>query len=170
MEEEVTQRVVSISFNGAKLTASLLAKALSRFINVEKVKAADRHRKVRQTKEQTPKNGKMRLKDLMAQNTGMMNVEVDNSNIRSFDRVARKYHIDYAVKKDKTQQPPKYYVFFKSRDKDTMVTAFKEFIASNNRKRQHEPFKKVLQKFKNLSIAKNRERTKQKTKTREQSL
>ena len=60
--------------------------------------------------------GKQSLKQLMAQNAGATNIEVDESNIKSFDRVARKYHIDYAVKKDKTLDPPKYFVFFKSRD------------------------------------------------------
>lgn len=170
MEEEVTQRVVSISVSSVKLTANVLAKALSRFLNKEKIKMADSHRKAQQVSAQTPKNGKMKLKDLMAQNTNMMNIEVDNSNIRSFDRVARKYHIDYAVKKDRAAQPPKYYIFFKSRDKDTMITAFKEFVAKNQKKQQREPFNKVLQKFKDLSIRKHRQRTKEKNKTREQSL
>jgi hypothetical protein len=30
------------------------------------------------------------------------NIEITDSNIRSFDRVARKYGVDYAVKKDRS--------------------------------------------------------------------
>ena len=166
MEEEVNQRVVSVSFSTGKMTAGVVARAMAGFIAAE-------HQRLNQhaaERSSQPKHGKIKFEQLMDMDAGADRMELEKSGLRTFDRVARKYHIDYAVKKDKTQQPPKYYVFFKSRDKDTMVTAFKEFIAFNNKKRQHEPFKKVLQKFKNLSISKNRERTKQKTKTREQSL
>ena len=108
----------------------------------------------------------------MEQNAGATNIEVDDSNIKSFDRVARKYHIDYAVKKDKTMDPPKYFVFFKSRDQDAMTMAFKEFVASNNRKKERVPFKQVLKKFRDLSMNmdKNREREKTRQKNRGQSL
>ena len=41
-------------------------------------------------------------------------------NIKDFDRVARKYGIDYAVKKDTTEEIPKYLVFFKARDGDAL--------------------------------------------------
>ena len=108
----------------------------------------------------------------MEQNAGATNIEVDESNIKSFDRVARKYHIDYAVKKDKTMEPPKYFVFFKSRDQDAMTMAFKEFVASNNRKKERPSFKQVLKKFRDrsMSMDKNREREKTRQKDRGQSL
>ena len=99
-----------------------------------------------------------------------VNIEVDEGNIKSFDRVARKYRIDYAVKKDKSVDPPKYFVFFKSRDQDAMTMAFKEFIANNQKKKTRVPFKKTLQKFRELSQDKNRQREKTKTRDRGQSL
>ena len=84
--------------------------------------------------------------------------------------MARKYRIDYAVKKDKSVDPPKYFVFFKSRDQDAMTMAFKEFVANNQRKKTRVPFKKTLQKFRELSQDKNRQREKTKTRDRGQSL
>ena len=45
--------------------------------------------------------------------------------------VARKYNVDFAVKKDKTTEPPKYLVFFKGRDADAVAQAFKEFVYGN---------------------------------------
>lgn len=53
---------------------------------------------------------------LMEQDVQLTNIEVTDQNIRSFDRVARKYNIDYALKKDKSNNPPRYLVFFKARD------------------------------------------------------
>ena len=41
--------------------------------------------------------------------------------------MARKYSIDYALKKDKTISPPVYYVFFRAKDVDVMTAAFKEY-------------------------------------------
>ena len=160
MEEEVNQKVVSLSIRTGKLTANVLAKALKMFLDAQKNKS---HQYAR---------GKQTLKQLMEQNAGATNIEVDESNIKGFDRVARKYHIDYAVKKDKTMDPPKYFVFFKSRDQDAMTMAFKEFVASNARKKERVPFKQVLKKFRDLSMSqdKNREREKTRQKNRGQSL
>ncbi len=45
----------------------------------------------------------------------MTNIEITDANIKSFDKVARKYGIDYAVKKDKSVAPPKYLIFSKQR-------------------------------------------------------
>ena len=167
MQEEVNQRVVSLSIRTARLTANVLAKAMMKYLEAQKRIAADHKRKAAE-----PSKGKQTLKELMEQNAGATNIEVDKSNIRSFERIARKYHIDYAVKKDKTMDPPKYFVFFKSRDQDTMGLAFKEFIAKNNKKKERPTFKQVLKKYKNLSISqdKNREREKTRHKDRGQSL
>ena len=160
MHEEVNQKVVSLGIRTGKLTANVLAKAMKMFLDAQKQKSHQF------------KHGKQSLKQLMEQNAGATNIEVDESNIKSFDRVARKYHIDYAVKKDKTLDPPKYFVFFKSRDQDAMTMAFKEFIASNSRKKERVPFKQVLKKFRDLSMGldKNREREKTRQKNRGQSL
>lgn len=142
------------------MTANVLAKAMKMFLDAQKSKS---HQYAQ---------GKQSLKQLMEQNAGATNIEVDSTDIKSFDRVARKYHIDYAVKKDKTLDPPKYFVFFKSRDQDAMTMAFKEFIASNDRKKDRPSFKQVLKHFKDLSMSqdKNREREKTRQKNRGQSL
>ena len=87
MHEEVNQKVVSLGIRTGKLTANVLAKAMKMFLDAQKQKSHQF------------KHGKQSLKQLMEQNAGATNIEVDESNIKSFDRVARKYHIDYAVKK-----------------------------------------------------------------------
>ncbi len=160
MQEEVNQRVVSLSIRTGKLTANVLAKAMKMFLEAQEKKSHEFSK------------GKQSLKQLMEQNAGATNIEVDESNIKSFDRIARKYHIDYAVKKDKTMDPPKYFVFFKSRDQDTMAMAFKEFIAKNNKKKDRPTFRQVLKKYKDLSQSrdKNRERERNRNKDRGQSL
>lgn len=65
----------------------------------------------------------------MNQRQGLTNIEITNRNIKSFERVANKYKIDFALKKDKSVDPPRYLVFFKAKDMDVMTAAFKEFSA-----------------------------------------
>ena len=60
--------------------------------------------------------GKQSLADLEKQNAALSNIEITNKNIGSFNRTAKKYEIDFALKKDRTKEPPLYYVFFKGRD------------------------------------------------------
>ena len=42
------------------------------------------------------------------------NIEITNDNIKAFESTAKKYGIDFALKKDSSEQPPRYLVF--SRD------------------------------------------------------
>ena len=65
----------------------------------------------------------------MKHNTGVSNLEITNDNIQAFSATAKKYGIDFALKKDSSTQPPRYLVFFKGRDADVMTAAFKEFSA-----------------------------------------
>ena len=82
------------------------------------------------------KCGKQTVKELVGQNQGVSNIEISDNNIKDFDRVARKYGIDYAVKKDKTGEIPKYLVFFKARDGDALNAAFREYTADVTKKRE----------------------------------
>ena len=40
----------------------------------------------------------------------LTNIEITEQNIKAFSAVAKKYDIDYALKKDPHTQPPHYYV------------------------------------------------------------
>ncbi len=55
--------------------------------------------------------------------------EITDKNIKDFERIARKYGVDFALKKDKSGDIPKYLVFFKARDADALTAAFREYTA-----------------------------------------
>ena len=73
--------------------------------------------------------GKQSVKQLVGQGAGVTNIEISDKNIKSFESIARKYGVDFAVVKDATEQPPKHLVFFKGRDTDAITAAFKEYSA-----------------------------------------
>ena len=151
MQEEVENRTVTLVISGTKLTGRSLRWALRRILDSKGVAGRSRpgmavHR------------GKQSVKALIGQNQGVQNIEISDKNIRDFDRVARKYGIDYAVKRDTTEKIPKYLVFFKARDGDALNAAFREYSAVAARKkdrpsviqklRQINPLEKVAKKDK----------------------
>ncbi len=125
------------------------------------------HRKNKQAHPKIPQGNQSR-KDLAKQNQGMTNIEITEKNIKSFEKYARKYGVDFALKKDKTVEPPKYMVFFKARDTDAITAAFKEYTADMMKKKEKpsviENLKKMKQKVQENVV------DKVKNKHKEQSL
>lgn len=91
---------------------------------------------------------------MIGQNAGVSNIEINDSNIKSFERVARKYGVDYALKKDLTEDKPKYLVFFKARDADALTAAFSEYTAKVLKKDKKPSILNQLAKLKVLVQAK----------------
>ena len=135
MQEEVENRAVTLVISATKLTARLLKAAILKYLASRKEKKLA---KARAAPEKP--TGKQTVKQLIGQNQGVSNIEITDSNIKSFERVARKYGVDFAVKKDRSVSPPKYLVFFKGRDADALTAAFKEYTAKEvNRASQDKP-------------------------------
>lgn len=126
MQEEVTDKAVALIIDGAKMSEQVLEKALQKFLEAQKNKSPKLHR------------GKQTLKQLAGQNAGLANIEISDKNIKAFTHVAKKYHVDFALKKDTTAEQPRYLVFFKSRDADAITAAFQEF-ASRKMGRDEKP-------------------------------
>ena len=127
MQEEVTRGAVTLIVDGAKLSEQVFEKAVKKFL--EEIQ-----------KNQKPKiyRGRQSLKQLASQNAGLANIEISDKNIKAFSRVAKKYHVDFALKKDTAAEQPRYLVFFKSRDADAITAAFQEF-ASRKMSREEKP-------------------------------
>ena len=143
MQEELEQKSVAIGIKAGKLTANLLKKA------VEKALAE------MEKSQKNPKiyKGKQSVKHLVRQGAGVSNIEITDGNIKSFERVARKYGVDFALKKDTTSQPPRYLVFFKSRDADALTAAFAEYSGKvvKRQSRKSLRFAASLHSFRRLS-------------------
>ena len=158
MQEEVTQKTIALVFKSSRLTADVLKKAMRMYLE---------HRK--QGKQAS--HGKMSVRALVGQGVGASSIEVTDNNIKSFEKVARKYSVDFAVKKDKTVEPPKYLVFFKGRDADVITQAFREFVKVNEKRHSRISVKEKLAEFREiLGKDKNRERAREHLKDRGQSL
>ena len=101
----------------------------------------------------------------MRQNCQLSNIEVTDGNIKSFEKCARKYNVDFSLKKDTSISPPRYFVFFKAKDVDVMTAAFKEYTGKTLNKSKKPSIRKKLELAKER-VAKHREREKTKQKER----
>lgn len=121
------------------MTANVLKAAISKYLAYRKEKA-----------KQGPVKpcGKQSVKQLVGQDQGVANIEITDKNIKDFERIARKYGVDFALKKDKTGEIPKYLVFFKARDGDALTAAFKEYTAKTDRKKERPSVIQKLRRFK----------------------
>ena len=160
MQDEVNEKVVALSIKGAKLTAEMLQKAMKEVLSQVK----------KEVDKQAIPHGKQTLRQLMKQNAGVSNIEITDGNIKAFESTAKKYGIDYALKRDATETPPRYLVFFKGRDADVLTAAFKEFSARKLTQEQRPSIRKVLAAFRDKAKQLNTNRQKVKNKVQEESL
>lgn len=111
MQEDVTRKTVALAIKTTKLDGKLLQAALRKFLQIYR------------RKRDAPHRGQQTLKQLMRQGTGVSNIEITDANIKAFSQTAKKYGIDFALKKT----DDRYLVFFKGRDADVLTAAFREF-------------------------------------------
>ena len=137
MQEDLENRTVTLMVSSSKFTGRTMKSAILHFLSYSK-------HKVQEHKNVVP-HGKQSVKQLTGQHEGVMNLPVgDDVDMRAFDRVARKYSIDYAVRKlPEKEGESKYLIFFKARDKDTLMTAFSE-CAGNWKRNGREEKQSVL--------------------------
>ena len=143
MQEEVESRTVTLAITTTKMTANVLKQAISKYLAHCKEKKAEKAREG-----PVKPCGKQSVKQLIGQNQGVSNIEITDKNIKDFERIARKYGVDFALKKDKTGEIPKYLVFFKASDGDALTAAFKEYTAKTDRKKEKPSVIQKLRTFK----------------------
>ncbi len=112
MQEDVEHKSAVFVIKGAKITARMLAKAMS---------AA-----MRQMKKRRNAPGKQSFKQL-SKGGSLESIPISDNNIKAFDPIARKYGVRYKLVRDNSEDPPKWLVFFRAKDADAMTAAFKEF-------------------------------------------
>ena len=148
MQEEVENRTVNLAISTTKLTARSLLNAFRAYMN---------HRRNVKAKKAVNMDthivGEQTIGQLLGQNQGATNIEIEKTEISGFKKILNKYGVDYAITKDKSQVPPRYLVFFKARDSDALTAAFKEFSAETARKAERPSMLALLAKMKVLAAS-----------------
>ncbi|MGN1183802.1 MAG: PcfB family protein [Oliverpabstia sp.] len=147
MQEEVENRTINLAISTTRLTSRSIVAGIRKYLqHREKVKA-------RKGIRDTAVHGKQSVKQLLGQNQGATNVEIDKDGIRDFERLAKKYGVDFAVRKDKSVDPPRYLVFVRSKDADALDAICKEHQARSLTKDKKPSVLAQLKKFKEMVAA-----------------
>ena len=166
MQEEINHKTITVYIKGAKVTANSLKAALRAVLRArEKHKQNVQRREAAYQEDVAVNRGKQSLRDLQSEGDELSNIEITDENIKSFERYARKYDIDYALKKDKAADPPRYFVFFRARDVKTMEAAFKEYSEYTVKEKKPSVKKKLSVAMKRTLPQRAREREKKKERT-----
>ena len=171
MQEEINQKTIAVYIKAGKITARTLKAALHAMLRArEKHKQSIQRRDAQYGQEDdvAVNRGKRTLRDLQDEGSELSNIEITDENIKSFERYARKYGIDYALKKDKAADPPRFFVFFRARDEKTMEAAFKEYTEYTTKVKKPSVRKKLRSAVKRTLP--QHERTREKKKERDNTL
>ena len=159
MQDEINEKTVALYIKTGKLTAEMLQKAMKALLAKGKQQIGKQP------------HGKQTLRQLMKQNTGVSNIEITDQNIRAFSSTAKKYGLDFALKKDTSGEHTRYLVFFKGRDADVITAAFREFSAKNLSREKAPSIRHKLEKAQEQSKTQHKEQERgEKVKTRERSV
>lgn len=138
MQEEVENRTVNLAITTTKLTSRQLIRILNKV-----------YHDMMSQQERSPK-GRQSVKKLLQQNQGATASEVDQRGIREFEQLARKYGIVYAVRKNKSVDPPRYTVFVRAKDGEALGALCNEYQARVMNRKEKPSVLAQLSKFKNL--------------------
>ena len=143
MQEEVENRTVNLMISTSKLTGRTLVAAFRKY--------AQHRARVKAGKAAEGDHGKMTVEKLIRKDQGAQQIDIAKSGIRDFERVLNKYGVDYAIRKDISQEPPRFMVFFKAKDADVLTAAFKEYSAKLSHKEKRPSVLKALAHLKDLA-------------------
>lgn len=148
MQEEVEHKTLTLIISGTKFTGRLLKAAIAKYMAHRRNVKLDKQRK-----QGAPvvHRGKQTVKQLTHQNQGVSSIDFQDQGIRRFARIARKYGVDYAVRKDRSANPPKYLIFFKGRDADAITAVFQEYLGQKVRRASRPSVLERLEHFKGLA-------------------
>ena len=166
MQEDVENKTVNFAVKSAKVGVKTLIKAMIAYRRHMQNK-----RQLKQAAKDAGVKGKQSVKELIGQGQGVSSMEIGDSGIRDFKKLANKYGVDFAIVKDKTVDLPKFTVFFKARDADAITQVLKEYTAKQTKRKKTAEKERpsILQKLKKFKeiVANTPRKSKEKRKEME---
>lgn len=161
--DNTARKTLSVCFSAVELSEEIFKKALEDFVHGKNVE----------------KTGKKSLSNIYESAHGKLeSIEISEKNIQSFEKTAAKYDINFAVKCDKSVNPPMYHVFFDTSKTENFKKAFTEYVNGVQEKQQHSKryrisrnkLREINEKVKKQEKEKAKQKEKQKGLNREISL
>ena len=81
-----------------------------------------------------PTSGRQSIKTLIKQGQGVSSIPLADEGLRDFQKIAKKYGVDFAVVREREKSPPVYTVFFKAKDTDAVTRILQDYSAKQIKK------------------------------------
>lgn len=147
---EVSGKSINLAVKVSKPTLKMFMKAL-KFAVKKPTKAVGKAvgEKIHPTK------GKQSVKTLIRQGQGVSSIPLADEGLKDFQKIAKKYGVDFAVVKDKKADPPVYTIFFKAKDMDVVTRILQDYSEKQVKRtdQQRPSVLEKLKKFKELVAA-----------------
>lgn len=150
VDREIANKSVNIAIKMLKPELDQLMKGLREAVQAP-VKAAGKAA----VNKIHPTTGKQSVKTLIRQGQGVSSIPLADEGLKDFQKIAKKYGVDFAVVKDKEGSPPVYTVFFKAKDTDAITRILQDYSAKQVKKPSVEKTSVLekLKKFKEIVAA-----------------
>ncbi len=151
MSQNLSEEMYAVSIKAAKLTESVFKEAILNALKQKEFKMSGKHRVTSLLKNSTD-------------DKPLQSIEVNDQNIKSFEQSARKFGVNYALKKEKVSGT--YLVFFNAKDTEQVYKAFSDYAKTHiaNQKDKPSVIKQIegIKKEKAMEKTPELERSKQK--------
>ena len=157
MQEEVENKTVNLAVRTGTVSSRVLYQALRGFVQDQRSASANRAARresrerlkiAREERRNAPKHGKQTVKQLIGQGQGVESMNIGDSGVRDFKHIANRYGVDFAIVKDKNENPPRYTVFFKAKDVDAITAVLKDYSAKQMKRKEDREKPSVIEKLK----------------------
>lgn len=157
MQEEVENKTVNLAVRTGTVSSRVLYQALRGFVQDQRSASANRAARresrerlkiAREERRNAPKHGKQTVKQLIGQGQGVESMDIGDSGVRDFKHIANRYGVDFAIVKDKNENPPRYTVFFKAKDVDAITAVLKDYSAKQMKRKEDREKPSIIEKLK----------------------
>ena len=156
-QEEVEKKSCDLAIQVSKLSVKEIAKGVDKYLKYLQ------QRKLNKSKPDRAVKGKQTVKQLIGQGQGVASMPIGDTHLKDFERVARRYGVDFAVVKDNAEDKPRY-----TRDADAITQVLKEYSEKQMKRKTEKKrsVRELLAKFKGIAAQMPR---KEKEKKKERS-
>ncbi len=119
VNEEINKEAVHLAIRTTEKGVGKIVNLIGKFLQSRKAKKA---------KKAEPTRGKQSLKKLVGQGKGLTKVELEGEDGKTFQKLCKKYGVDYAIVKDKKSDPPVYTIFLKANDESSLKLVYEEYM------------------------------------------
>ena len=143
MQEDVENKTVRLAVQTLKLTFRVIYNAWKKGqAKLEReMEAKKTEKRIAKKAEKENVTGEQTVKELIGKGEGVAKIDIEETNLKDFKKMAKKFGVDFAVVKDKREDPPVYTIFFKAKDGAAIDKAMEAYAEHDLKMDQETPDK-----------------------------